>query len=430
MTGARHTPGEADKAHVWHPFTQHRDWGAPEHDPIVLVSGEGAVLRDSAGREYIDGNSSIWTNLHGHRHPKIDAAIRAQLDHVAHTSFLGFTHPPAAQLAQELVALWPADTLTRVFFSDDGSTAIEVALKMAAQFWQQSGQPQRTRFVAFSGAYHGDTMGASSLGGITAFHGKFSAWQFPAEHVASMDELRTLDPATMAAVVIEPLIQGAAGMRLWPRGMLAELRRWCTGHDVLLILDEVMTGFGRTGKMFACEHESVVPDMIALAKGLTGGYLPLAATLTTERIFEAFLGGPEKTLYYGHSYTANPLGCAAALASLAIFREERVLETLAGKIARFTALLDRLRASPWVSEVRQCGFIAGIELRQANGEPFAPRELMGAKVCLAARERGLLTRPIRDTIVLMPPYCITDEQLDRAIDALLLSVTEECGDSQ
>ncbi len=425
--GVDRATGELDKAHLWHPFTQHRDWGAPEHDPLVLVSGEGAVLRDNAGREYLDGNSSIWTNLHGHRHPKIDAAIRAQLDRIAHTSFLGFTHPPAAQLARELVALWPAHTLTRVFFSDDGSTAIEVALKIAAQFWQQCGQPGRTRFVAFSGAYHGDTMGASSLGGIAAFHGKFATWQFPVEHVATLGELSALDPATIAAVVIEPLIQGAAGMRLWPRGMLAELRAWCTAQGVLLILDEVMTGFGRTGTMFACEQEAVVPDLIALAKGLTGGYLPLAATLTTERIFEAFLGGPEKTLYYGHSYTANPLGCAAALASLAIFREERVLETLAGKIAHLTALLDGVRQLPWVGDVRQCGFIAGIDLRRENGEAFPPELLIGAKVCAAARKRGLLTRPIRDTVVLMPPYCITLPQLDQVVGALSESIAEVGG---
>jgi adenosylmethionine---8-amino-7-oxononanoate aminotransferase len=411
----------ADKAHAWHPFTQHRDWGAPEHEPLVLVEGEGALLRDSEGREYIDGNSSIWTNLHGHRHPRIDAAIRAQLDRVAHTSFLGFTHPPAAQLARELVALWPADSLTRVFFSDDGSTAIEVALKMAAQFWQQSGQAKRTRFVAFTGAYHGDTMGASSLGGIPAFHGKFSAWQFPAEHVATMDDLAALDPTRIAAVVIEPLLQGAAGLRLWPRGMLAELRAWCDATGVLLILDEVMTGFGRTGTMFACEREDVIPDFIALAKGLTGGYLPLAATLTTERIFSAFLGGPERTLYYGHSYTANPLGCAAALANLAIFREERLLEKLRGQIAHFTRLLDGLRA---LGEVRQCGFIAGIELRQENGEPFPPARLTGARVCQAARKHGLLTRPIHDVVVLMPPYCITKAQLVQAVEALALAVSE------
>ena len=403
----------ADKAHAWHPFTQQRDWCAPDHEPLVLVHGEGAVLRDSGGCEYIDGNSSIWTNLHGHRHPKIDAAIRAQLDRVAHTSFLGFTNPPAAQLARELVELWPAGTLTRAFLSDDGSTAIEVALKMAAQYWQHTGQPQRTRFVAFANAYHGDTMGASSLGGIATFHGRFSAWQFPAEHVASLDELLTLDATTIAAVVIEPIIQGAAGMRLWPRGMLAALRQWCDAHGVLLILDEVMTGFGRTGTMFACEHEGVIPDFIALAKGLTGGYLPLAATLTTERVFEAFLGGPERTLYYGHSYTGSQLGCAAALASLAIFREERVLENLQPKIAHLTALLEGVRALPHVTGIRQCGFIAGIDVLRD-----------GAQVCLAARRHGLLTRPIRDTVVLMPPFCITDAQLAAAVAALVAAIRE------
>jgi adenosylmethionine-8-amino-7-oxononanoate aminotransferase len=427
MTSPETNPTIAlDKAHLWHPFTQHRDWNAVDHEPLVLVEGQGALLRDSQGREYIDGNSSIWTNLHGHRHPKIDAAIRDQLNRVAHTSFLGFTHPLAAELGRELVALWPAGTLTRVFFSDDGSTAIEVALKMAAQFWQQSGHPERTRFVAFTGAYHGDTMGASSLGGIATFHGRFSAWQFPAQHVANLAELEALDATTIAAVVIEPLVQGAAGMRLWPAGTLVALRRWCDAHGVLLLLDEVMTGFGRTGKMFACEHEKVVPDLIALAKGLTGGYLPLAATLATERIFEAFLGGPERTLYYGHSYTANQLGCAAALANLTIFREEHVLERLASKIELFTQLLTELKQLPHVAEVRQCGFMVGVELRRTPGEPFAPEETVGARVCLAARRRGLLTRPIRDTVVLMPPYCISPEQLRAAMAALAAAVGEVC----
>jgi adenosylmethionine-8-amino-7-oxononanoate aminotransferase len=420
----------ADKTHTWHPFTPMREWCSPGNEPLVLVSGEGALLRDSEGREYIDGNSSIWTNLHGHRHPKIDAAIRAQLDRVAHTSFLGYTNPPAAQLAQELVALWPQDTLTRVFFSDDGSTAIEVALKMAAQYWQISGQPERRNFLAFSGAYHGDTMGASSLGGIGTFHDRFSAWQFPVEHLADIAGLRSrISPESIAAVVLEPLIQGAAGMRLWERGMLRAVRAWCDEHGVLLILDEVMTGFGRTGTMFACEQEGVIPDFIALAKGLTGGYLPLAATLTRERIFEAFFnepGGDDRTLYYGHSYTANQLGCAAALANLAIFREEHVLDRLQGRIARLTALLDELRTAPRVFEIRQCGFIAGIELRKANGDPFDPSARIGAQVCLAARRHGLLTRPIRDTIVLMPPYCITDEQLAKAVSAISAAITETC----
>jgi len=405
-----------DEAHCWHPFTQHAHLGAPERERLVLVEGEGPLLRDSEGREYIDGNSSIWTNLHGHRHPRIDTAIRAQLECVAHTSFLGFTNPPAAQLAAELVALWPAGTLTRVFFSDDGSTAIEVALKMAAQFWQLTGQKQRQKFVAFDQAYHGDTLGAASLGGVAAFHAHDGGWRAPATHLKSIAELEALDPREIAAVVLEPLIQGAAGMRLWPRGMLAALRAWCDAHGVLLIADEVMTGFGRTGTMFACEQENVVPDLVALAKGLTGGYLPLAATLATERIFSAFLGGPERTLYYGHSYTGNQLGCAAALANLAIFRDERVLEQLAGKIVQLSELLAPLRAHPAVSEVRQLGFIAGIELRADTG----------GDVCFAARRHGLLTRPIRDTVVLMPPYCIADAQLARAVAALAAAINEVC----
>ncbi len=400
---------QLDQRFCWHPFTQHAVW----HDPLVLVSGEGALLRDSEGHEYIDGNSSIWTNLHGHRHPKIDAAIRAQLDRVAHTSFLGLTNPPAIQLSAALCALWPPNTLTRCFLSDDGSTAIEVALKMAAQFWQLTGHPEKRRFVAFGGAYHGDTMGASSLGGISTFHGRFAGWQFPVTFVNSVAELAECTTGTIAAVVIEPLIQGAAGMRLWPPGMLAELRAWCDVNDVLLIVDEVMTGFGRTGKMFACQHENVVPDLIALAKGITGGYQPLAATLTTERVFSAFLGELDRTLYYGHSYTGNQLGCAAALASLAVFREENVLDQLASQISRFTELLTRFQTNRHVAEVRLCGFIAGIELAG-----FPPDAMAGAKVCVAARKFGLLTRPIHDTIVLMPPYCITDAQLVQCVEAV------------
>ncbi len=427
MTPATRDPIAADKAHAWHPFTPMEAWCAPEHEPLVLVSGEGALLRDSEGREYLDGNSSIWANLHGHRHPKIDAAIRAQLERVAHTSFLGFTHPLAAELAQELVALWPAETLTRVFFSDDGSTAIEVALKMALQFWRQSGQPQRRAFVSFRDAYHGDTLGAASLGGIGLFQGEFKHG-LEVRTVASFDELATTDGQDVAAVIIEPLIQGAAGMRLWPRGLLQDLRRWCEARGALLILDEVMTGFGRTGTMFACEQEGVVPDFIALAKGLTGGYLPLAATLTTDRVFRAFLGGPERALYYGHSYTANQLGCAAALASLAIFREENVLATLGEKIARLTALLAALAQQRSVAEIRQCGLIAGIELRRADGTPFGAEERVGTRVCLAARKHGLLTRPIRDTLVLMPPYCISDAQLVQCVEAISRAVVEVCAD--
>lgn len=413
---------QLDQARCWHPFTQHAQWSDPGFEPLVLVEGEGAILRDEQGRDHIDANSSIWTNLHGHRHPRLDQALRDQLDRVAHTSFLGFTNPPAARLASELCALWPAETLSRCFFSDDGSTAIEVALKMAAQYWQLTGKPGKRTFVAFTAAYHGDTMGASSLGGIPAFHGRFADWQFPARFVKSVADLQALDATEIAAVVIEPLIQGAAGMRLWPKGMLTELRRWCDANHVFLIADEVMTGFGRTGRMFACEHEHVVPDFVALAKGLTGGYMPLAATLTTERIFRAFLGGSERTFYYGHSYTGNQLGCAVALASLAVFREEQVVESLQEKITELSRLLGRFQGNPHVAETRQCGFIAGIEL---GG--FAPEALTGAQVCLAARRHGVLTRPIRDVIVLMPPYCITEAQLSRCVDAIEAGISEVCG---
>ncbi len=421
----------ADKKHLWHPFTQMRDWCAPEHEPLVLAGGEGALLRDTKGREYIDGNSSIWTNIHGHNVAKINDAINDQLERVSHTSFLGFTNPPAIQLAAGLVALFSPDTLTRVFYSDDGSTAIEVALKMAAQYWQLRGEPQRKNFVAFSNAYHGDTMGAASLGGVKTFHGRFADWQFPVQHMSNIDELENAgpDPKEIAAIVIEPLIQGAAGIRLWPTGMLKRLRDWCDKHEVLLIADEVMTGFGRTGTMFACEQENVIPDFIALAKGLTGGYLPMAATLTTEKIFSEFLGTYEeqKTLYYGHSYTGNQLGCAAALASLEIFREENVLANLAEKIVLLTELLAPLKSQqPHVADIRQCGFIAGIEIADAKGKSYAPALQMGAQICMAARKHGLLTRPIRDTIVLMPPYCITPAQLRHAMVAIFKAIGEVC----
>ncbi|MEI8310653.1 MAG: aminotransferase class III-fold pyridoxal phosphate-dependent enzyme, partial [Verrucomicrobiota bacterium] len=268
-----------DKTHGWHPFTQMKAWCADDHEPIILVEGEGAVLRDSRGREYIDGNSSIWTNIHGHGHPKITGAIRDQLGRVAHVSFLGTTNAPAAELAGRLAGLFPTGTLSRVFFSDDGSTAVEAAMKMAIQFWQLSGVPARKRFVAFDQAYHGDTAGAASLGGIGAFHDRFAGHHFPVDRISDPSELDGLAHGEIAAVVIEPLIQGAAGMRVWPRGLLRRLREKCDAIGALLILDEVLTGFGRTGTMFACEQENVIPDFLCLAKGLTGGYLPLAATV-------------------------------------------------------------------------------------------------------------------------------------------------------
>lgn len=414
-----------DKKHLWHPFTPMREWCAERHEPLLLVEGRGAILRDSRGREYIDGNSSIWTNVHGHAHPTINRAIQEQLEHVAHTSFLGATNPPAVELASALVRFFPADSLTRVFFSDDGSTAMEAAIKMATQYWQLVGDRHRRHFVAFAGAYHGDSLGASSLGGIASFHNRFSHLHFPVTMVRSLDELPP-EPLNVAGVVIEPLIQGAAGMKLWPPGLLRRLRDWCDTHGTFLICDEVLTGFGRTGTMFACEQEDVVPDFMTLAKGLSGGYLPLAATLTTERVFEAFFNTPDedRTFYYGHSYTGNQLGCAAALASLQVFEDEAVIASLGGKIARLQLELKKLAGEPPVFEVRQCGFIAGIELRQDAATPFDPKERMGAQVCVAARENGLLTRPIGDVVVLMPPFCITDDQIHAAVGALLNAIKE------
>ncbi len=418
---------QADQAHCWHPFTRQGDWCAPGHEPLVLTRGEGVWLWDSEGRRYFDGNSSIWTNIHGHAHPAINAAIRRQLETVSHTSFLGFTHPLAAELAGRLCGFFPPGTLNRVFFSDDGSTAVECALKMAAQYRMQSGDAHRTHFVAFADGYHGDTLGAASLGGVSRFFERFKHG-YPVIHVRSLDELAALDPIHIAAVVIEPLIQGVNEMRPWPRGMLAALRAWCDETGVHLILDEVMTGFGRTGEMFACLHENVAPDFLCVAKGITGGYLPMAATLTTEAVYQAFLGPAENAFYYGHSYTANPLGCAAALASLDVFENERVLAGLPAKIEHLRAGLAALRAKhPLIHEVRQCGFTAGIELRQPDGTRFPPENRTGEAVCIAARTHGLLTRPILDTLVLMPPLCATPAELDHALAALDAAISTNAG---
>jgi adenosylmethionine-8-amino-7-oxononanoate aminotransferase len=414
-----------DKRFVWHPFTDMGEWCAPEHEPLVLVQGDGALLRDSNGREYIDGNSSIWTNIHGHNHPHINAAIRRQLDRVAHTSFLGFTNPGAIELARAIVELFPDNSLSRVFFSDDGSTGIEVALRIADQYWRLR-RSRKHQFVAFQSAYHGDTAGAASLGAAAMFQFGSPRWNFPAiqiPNITALDALAPAEIAKIAAVVIEPLIQGAAGMRVWPSGTLAAVREWCNRTDTLLITDEVMTGFGRTGRMFAAEHEGVIPDIMVMAKGLSGGYLPLAITLISEKIFSVFDGSVAegKALAYGHSYTGNALGCAAAKASLEVFENERVLEALQPKIRYLSLALDDLKKLPGVKEVRQCGFIAGIAVDEW---PNDARPSFAAAVCVEARCHGLLTRPIGDVIVLMPPLCITLPQLTKAVDALGVSIAE------
>lgn len=421
---------ELEKRHLWHPFTAMQAWCDDAHEPLLMVEGRGCKLWDQHGREYLDGNSSIWTNIHGHRHPVIDAAIAAQLQKVAHTSFLGLTHEPAARLAEQLCGLFEGGQLSRVFYSDNGSTAIESAVRMALQYWQQNGHPEKQVLLAFDQAYHGDTLGAASLGGIPLFKGSGNDFGYEVITVRGMAEVMALGAEVtrrIAGAIIEPMIQGAAGMRIWPTGMLKELRDWCTERDVFLILDEVMTGFGRTGKMFACQHDDVVPDFIALAKGLTGGYLPMAATLTTERVFEGFLG-PGKTFFYGHSYTGSQLGCAAALASLQVFGDEAVLESLPNKMAVLNDVLAQLGALPNVINARQCGMIGAVDLvAQADPTSLFPAEkLMGAKVCHTARKFGLLTRPVRDTLVLMPPLCVTETELRQMAEALAQAITEVC----
>ncbi|MHC5541974.1 adenosylmethionine--8-amino-7-oxononanoate transaminase, partial [Singulisphaera rosea] len=381
----RETLANWDHAHLWHPFTAQADWAAAE--PLIIERGEGVYLFDVQGRRYLDGVSSLWCNVHGHRHPALDAAIREQLDKVAHSTLLGVSHPTAIELARKLVELAP-EGLTRVFFSDDGATAVEVALKMAFQYWRQKPdpEPKRTRFLALGGAYHGDTLGDVSVGGVDRFHAMFGPLLFPAlrapsphcyrcplelQHpdcgkacLAEVDRLLSAHPGEVAAIVVEPLVQGAAGMIVHPPDYLRGLRELCTKHDVLLIADEVAVGFGRTGTLFACEQEGVTPDLLCLAKGLTGGYLPLAATLTTERVYSAFYGtiADGKTFYHGHTFGGNPLGAAVALANLQVFEDESTLEALEPKIARLTERLEEFRGLPHVGDARQRGLIAGIEL--------------------------------------------------------------------
>lgn len=407
-----------DKKLLWHPFTPMRQWCDEQHEPLLMTRGEGCWLYDQHGQRYLDGNSSIWTNIHGHAHPKINAAIKDQLDRVSHTSFLGFTHEPAVTVAQELLRI---SGLDRVFYSDNGSTAIEAAVRMAMQYWMQNGRPEKQIILSFDAAYHGDTLGAASLGGISLFKGSANQFGYQVLRFPDFEALEGLEQSVIdqsAAIIIEPLIQGSAGMRLWPKGMLKRLEHWCREHDVFLILDEVMTGFGRTGKMFACEHEQVSPDFLCLAKGLTGGYLPMAATLTTSHVFDGFLGevSEGRTFFYGHSYTASQLGCAAASASLQIFREEKVLVELQGKIEHFSTLLQAFADHPHVKEVRQCGLIAGIELEAPYGT--------GVQVCMAARQYGLLTRPILNTLVLMPPLCVSPDELSLMTSSLMRGIQQ------
>ncbi|HEY2769830.1 MAG TPA: adenosylmethionine--8-amino-7-oxononanoate transaminase [Solirubrobacteraceae bacterium] len=415
----------ADRRHLWHPFTQQQGW-CDEDPPLVIDHAEGTSLYDTDGRAYIDGVSSLWCNVHGHRHPALDAAVRAQLDRVAHSTMLGLSHETAIELAERLVAIAP-EGVTRVFYSDSGSTAVEVALKMAFQFWAQRGQPERTRFISLTDAYHGDTLGAVSVGGIDLFHSVyrpllFDSWQTPVGDASALAELLSEHGQDVAAVIVEPLVQGAAGMLMAPDGYLRAVRELCDAHDVLLICDEVATGFGRTGTMFACEQEQVVPDLMCVGKGITGGYLPLAATLASERIYEGFLGRPDefRTFFHGHTYTGNPLACAAGIATLETFQRERTLEALQPKIELLGRLLEhRVATLPAVAEVRRRGFMVGIELQAG------PPELrLGHQVTLAARRRGAIIRPLGDVVVLMPPLAISESELRRLVAITASAIAE------
>ena len=405
---------DLDGRHVWHPFTQQQGWA--EEAQLVIERAEGTDLIAPDGRRYIDGVSSLWCNVHGHRHPGIDKAIRDQLDRVAHSTMLGLTHPLAAELAERLAGIAPPG-LERVFYSDSGSTATEIALKMAFQYHQQQGETARRSYVCLTDAYHGDTIGAVSVGGIDLFHECYGPLLFDAHHVAPGDaeELERVLAAhrgEIAAVIVEPLVQGAAGIRVQPPGYLRRVREITEAHDVLLICDEVATGFGRTGTMFACEQERVAPDLLCVAKGLTGGYLPLAATLATERIYQGFLGRHEefKTFFHGHTYTGNPLACAAAIANLDAFEREGTLLRLQPKIRLLGELLADVAHMPEVAEVRCRGFMAGIDLGEHD-----PALRLGHRVTLEARERGAIVRPLGDTVVLMPPLAISKTELKRLV---------------
>ena len=423
-----------DRHHVWHAFTQMQ-----EYEPLLIERGEGCWLFDSEGNRYLDGSASMWCNLHGHRHPRLDAALAAQLGRVAHTTNLGLSNPTTVEFARRLVEIAPAG-LEKVFFTGDGSSAIETALKMAFQYWLQAAPPQsgRTRFVAIGEAYHGDTLGAIGVGGVDRFTAMFAPLTFEAirlpspggpcphsgrpaaslgESLEAVERILVEHRGTVAAIIMEPLVQAAAGIYVHPAGFLRGMAELARRHDVLLILDEVAVGFGRTGTMFACEQEQVSPDFLCLAKGLTAGYLPMAATLTTEKIWSAFLGRHEdrRTFFHGHTYGGNPLAAAVGLESLDIFRDEGVLESLPPKIARLREHANRIARLEHVGAVRQCGLVAGFELvaDKASGTPYPWQERRGMRACIAARKHEALLRPLGDVVAVWPPLSITLDELDQ-----------------
>ena len=438
---------DLDRRLVWHPFTQMQSYAS--EDPVIIARADGVYLEDIDGNRYLDGYSSMWCNVHGHRVREIDDAVRGQLDQVAHSTLLGLSNVPAIRLAEKLVEITPRG-LSHVFYSDTGACAVEIALKMAFQYWRQKPdpKPERTSFLSLEKSYHGDTIGAMSVGNIDLFHEAygpllFSTLTAPSPHpyrctfcagdsgcnqgcLRAVEEILERDAHRIAAFIVEPLIQGAGGMLVHPDGYLKGIADLCSDHDVLLIVDEIATGFGRTGAMFACGKEGVAPDILCLGKGITGGYLPVAATLATGEIFDAFLGDDTegRTFFHGHTYTGNPLGCAAALAAIRRFETHDVLASLRPRIELLARGLDRIGTLAHVGDVRQCGFIAGVELvaDKPGGRPYPPTDGIGASVCGEARKRGLLIRPLGDTIVLMPPLVISNHDLETLLEIVYESI--------
>jgi adenosylmethionine---8-amino-7-oxononanoate aminotransferase len=442
---------QIDHSYLWHPFTQMQEW--MKEDPVIISRADGHYLVDDTGRKYLDGVSSLWCNVHGHRKKELDDAIKQQIDRFSHSTFLGLSHVPGIQLAQKLIEIVPKG-LKRIFYSDSGATAVEVALKMAVQYWQLKGESERTQIASLAEAYHGDTVGSMSVGYSETFHRFHQSLLFPVlrinpphvfRYYRAMSETEALNAAvkeaeekltakqsTLAALILEPLMQGAAGMWPQPASYVQALSEICRRAGILLILDEVATGFGRTGKMFAAEHAGVTPDIVCLAKGITGGYLPLAATIASEEIFSAFLGEYKdfKTFFHGHTYTANPLGCAAALANLEIFERDRVLEKMQTRIATLRSSLEQdFRRLSHVSDVRQWGYMVGIELAEdkSTRKSYPAAQRTGHRVILEARKRGVMVRPLGDVIVLMPPLSINDSELNILLDVVhdsIRAVTE------
>ncbi len=438
---------QTDKACIWHPFTQMKQW--QEMTPVVIEEGRGEFLKDIYGRWYLDGVASLWVNVHGHRKKEIDDAIKAQIDRISHSTLLGLANIPAVELAERLLKIVPKG-LTRVFYSDNGSTSVEIALKMAFQYWKNRGIQGKDAFVCLNNAYHGDTIGAVSVGGIDLFHEIYRPLLFKTYRVPSPYCYRCelgLEPSTcglkcleaveevlskhhneIAAMILEPLVQGAGGMIVHPAGYLKGVREITKRYNVLLIADEVAVGFGRTGRMFACEHEDVVPDFLCLSKGITGGYLPLAVTVTTDEVYSAFLGEYRelKTFFHGHSYTGNPLACAASLANLELFEKEKTLDGVNKKATILSKWLDEIKELRHVGDARGIGLIGGVELVEdkKTRKPYPFELQMGYRVCYSARERGLLIRPLGNVIVIMPPLCISEDNLKKMLQIIKDSIVE------